>query len=163
LIGPKFIADAMLGSLARKLRVFGFDTEYYSGNSDLGLVALARRRGRLVLTSDRLLAALAESKGATSVLILGRTDGQRLQEIAMKTADLRVGLEPGPSRCAVCNGELRASSRAKLRGILPDRVVDRHRLFFSCTKCGRVYWRGGHWKKLRRLRRRLRPKESRRK
>jgi len=159
---PKFIADAMLGSLARKLRVFGFDTEYFRGTSDHDLIALARRRGRLVLTSDRLLAKLAEGEGVVTLLVRGRTDGQRLQDVAVGAALVGVRLEQGPSRCALCNGELAISTRESMRGILSDRVLARHRLFFSCVSCGHVYWRGGHWKKLRRLQGRLRPKESRR-
>ncbi|HVB95073.1 MAG TPA: Mut7-C RNAse domain-containing protein [Nitrososphaerales archaeon] len=40
---PRFIADAMLGSLARKLRIFGFDTSYFSDGRDIELEDLARK------------------------------------------------------------------------------------------------------------------------
>src|SRR5215207_8725140 len=52
---PHFLADAMLGRLARWLRVMGFDTAYDPALTDPALVALARRDGRVLLTRDRRL------------------------------------------------------------------------------------------------------------
>ncbi len=43
--GPRFVADAMLGSLARKLRIFGFDTLYFREGPDLELELHRARRG----------------------------------------------------------------------------------------------------------------------
>ena len=55
----RFVADAMLGSLARKLRALGFDTAYYKSGDDLGIITLAARSSRIILTADRSLASLA--------------------------------------------------------------------------------------------------------
>ncbi len=49
---PRFVADAMLGSLARKLRIFGFDTLYFKDGGDSELLKLAKSEGRILLTSD---------------------------------------------------------------------------------------------------------------
>ncbi|HUK74816.1 MAG TPA: Mut7-C RNAse domain-containing protein [Nitrososphaerales archaeon] len=147
---PKFAADAMLGSLARKLRIFGFDTAYFKEGDDSDLELLARRERRTVLTSDKGLFDHAEAAGLRAVLVTGATDRARLLSVFSQT-----GLSPGgagESRCAVCNGELRKITKgeASAEGA-PPKVLARHRLFYRCTSCSRLYWRGRHWARLRRL------------
>src|SRR5688572_28120635 len=52
---PRFAADAMLGRLARWLRVLGFDTSYDTELADPVLVRIANEEGRILLTRDRHL------------------------------------------------------------------------------------------------------------
>lgn len=52
---PKFVADHMLGSLARWLRMMGYDTVYNKALDDGQLAALARAESRFVLTRDKEL------------------------------------------------------------------------------------------------------------
>ena len=47
-----FVADCMLGRLAKWLRILGFDVLYFSKAEDPDLVAIARREGRVLLTRD---------------------------------------------------------------------------------------------------------------
>ena len=151
----KFFADAMLGSLARKLRALGFDASYYRSGADAGLLAAARREGRVILTSDRKLAAMAGSKGARALLMTGKTDGARVSALAAGCKAMRVPLTRGDPLCSVCGGELETLRRVDVSGKVPPSVERRHRLFFRCVDCGKMYWRGSHWKKLRSLARRL--------
>jgi uncharacterized protein with PIN domain len=152
----------MLGSLARKLRVFGFDTAYYGERhgDDAHLLAIAKGEGRSIITADEGLAARAQKTGVPVYLVHASSDSGRLHSIAILAAGRGLGLTPGESRCALCNGELDAVSRESVRDLLPGNVVSRHRLFYSCRRCRRIYWRGGHWKKLRRLRARLGAKKK---
>ena len=150
---PRFVADAMLGSLARKLRIFGFDTTYFSEGSDLELEALAEREGRVILTSDRRLFARSGGRGIRAVLVDGKTDGAKLRSVARQAGPgltLRLGAGRA-SRCAVCNGELERIGRDAAEKKIPTKVLSRHRLFYVCRSCGRHYWRGRHWDRLRRL------------
>ena len=157
--GPKFLVDGMLGSLARKLRVFGFDTLYLAGAQDEKLLDLARRQHRIIVTADGQLSARSVRKGLSCIPVRGNTDGVRLKEVLSGAERVGVSLTQGPSRCALCNGVLRKTAKGELRA-LPQGVVSRHRLFYVCGDCGQVYWRGTHWKKLRRLRARSWPKKG---
>ena len=49
----RFVADAHLGGLARRLRMTGFDTLFDNGFRDDEVEALALAEGRIVLTRDR--------------------------------------------------------------------------------------------------------------
>ena len=145
----------MLGSLAKKLRAFGFDTVYYREGGDAGLLDLAMAEGRLLLTSDRELAAHARSKAVPSILVTGTADPGRLSSMAIKASSSGIPLVPGAPRCSVCNGVLEQVPRRDASSQVPPSVWRMHRLFFRCSSCGQFYWRGSHWKKLRLLRRRL--------
>jgi uncharacterized protein with PIN domain len=151
---PKFIADAMLGSLARKLRIFGFDTAYFKEGDDAELEALARKERRVILTSDKSLFAHCHAKGLRAVLVLGRTDRARLLVVqAQAGVSMGSGIRAEmASRCAACNGELvLVGKRDAAAAKLPAKVIARHRLFYRCASCSRFYWRGRHWERLRRL------------
>lgn len=137
----------MLGSLARKLRIFGFDTEYFRGD-DRELERLARKEGRVILTADRALAQHAKSRRQRAILIEGKTDGARLTSLRKQLGPHR---PEGPGRCAVCNGELASASKAEVSARVPPSVLARHRSFYRCESCDRLYWKGGHWRRLRRL------------
>ena len=157
---PTFIADAMLGSLARKLRIFGFDTLYVDGGDDAELEALSRRERRIILTADRRLVGHAELTGVRVILVDGRTDRARLRSVLR-----RAGVSPSmlgaraASRCAVCNGELATIARREAAEGVPPKVFARHRLFFRCASCCRLYWRGKHWDRLRSLSNSLKTKD----
>ena len=147
----------MLGSLARKLRIFGFDTLYFREGKDSELKALARRQGRTILTSDSDLFRSSIGGGLNAFLIVGRTDRARLLSLQKQTGMALARKGPGrASRCAVCNGELSVVSKSQISNEdVPPKVLERHRLFFQCRSCSRLYWRGSHWKRLRPLSRAL--------
>jgi uncharacterized protein len=157
-VSTRFIADAMLGSLARKLRALGFDTTYYKAGDDSGMLDLAARENRVVLTSDKLLASRALSRKQRAFLLTGKSDGERVREISDAAMSSGVYLRRGMPLCSLCGGNLETLRRKDISGAVPPSVERRHRLFFRCTACGQIYWRGSHWKKLRSLARQLRVK-----
>ena len=151
---PRFVADAMLGSLARKLRIFGFDTLYFSEGIDAELLTVSRRGRRVLLTADKGLFARAQNLSTRAILVEGKTDRARLISV-MRMAELGAvpsSVRSRKSRCAACNGELeRLSTGDAAQAMIPSKVLSRHRLFYRCESCSRIYWRGGHWGRLRRL------------
>jgi uncharacterized protein len=154
----RFVADAMLGSLSRKLRALGFDTSYYKSGEDSGIIRLANKDARVILTSDLSLAEFASSRGLKVFLVEGKNDGERISSIARNAAASRARLVRGQALCSLCSGELLILRRADVQGKVPPSVSIRHRLFYRCMNCGHYYWHGSHWKKLRSLSRRLEQK-----
>jgi uncharacterized protein with PIN domain len=137
---PIFLCDAMLGSLARWLRFFGFDTVFHRpGPEDAALAAQARTEGRWLLTRDRALAAV----GPRTVLVRSE-----LLEDQLVETFARLGLQPRPTldqaRCGECNGELEEASRERVAHDVPPYVLATAPRFRRCARCGRVYWPGSH-------------------
>ena len=151
----RFLVDAMLGSLARKLRAFGFDATYYRAGDDAGLLRLSLREDRIILTADRSLGVRADAKGIRAIVLVGDSDRERLSSLAHRAPAAGVSLVRGDPLCSLCGGELRTVKRIEISGRVPPSVRRRHRLFFLCESCGQIYWRGSHWKRLMSLARRL--------
>lgn len=147
---PRFICDAMLGSLARWLRFFGYDCTF-SEAEDGEILLASRRQGRWLLTRDGELAA----RGQRSVHIRSRGLEDQIAEVFE-----RLGLEPEPTldsaRCGACNGELRGLSRDQASALVPPFVARTVSRFRRCTSCGRVYWRGSHTDRILATMRRIR-------
>ena len=69
-----FVVDGMLGSLARKLRMFGFDTLYYNDADDDRLIEVGKQENRVILTCDKMLFQRAINIGLDSILLVGSND-----------------------------------------------------------------------------------------
>ena len=142
---PRFLADTHLGALARRLRLLGFDTRIAGPGPDAGIAACAEREDRIVLSRDRgLLMHRRIRRGR--LIRAGRTDAQ-LREVVLRFG-LRGAMRPF-TRCLECNAPLQAIDREAVFADLPPRVRSRQSTFTRCTGCGRVYWPGTHWERLR--------------
>ncbi len=142
---PRFIADAMLGDLARWLRMLGYDTVYARDLPDPVIVEKAAREKRILLTRDRGLYIRARKKGVP-VIPIDTTDIAERIAIVARRIGISLDLDPDNSRCPLCNAPLRRALRSEVRGRVPRRVYEERREFWICTGCGQVYWRGRHWR-----------------
>jgi uncharacterized protein with PIN domain len=143
--GPRFVADAMLGRLARWLRVLGYDTVYDATIHDPELVRLADAEARMLLTRDRHL--LRELRPRWSFEV--RQDDPLLQlQALVETLDL----QPPPelfTRCLLCNALLLPVPDAVAAPLLPPGVVGMPGGVRQCPTCGRLYWGGSHVRRMR--------------
>jgi len=136
---PCFLADAMLGRLARWLRILGYDTRYLRDVTDDEVISWARAEGRMILTRDR---ELSRRRGVNALLITStRLTEQLRQVIATLSLDVRHPFR----RCVVCNVALEEMSREQARPFVPLYVYRTQEDFGRCPACGRIYWRGTHW------------------
>jgi uncharacterized protein with PIN domain len=140
----RFVADVHLGTLARHLRLLGFDTAWRNDLSDEAIINLALDEQRTVLTRDK---GILKNGRVTHGYWLRATDPSAQLDELVRALDLAGSLHPY-SRCMECNGELELVSRSKVARHVPLRVFLTHRRFFRCGNCRRVYWPGSHQKRL---------------
>ena len=139
----KFVADVMLGRLARFMRFAGYDVEYdrYANDDDL----FHRCRYRILLTRDRELATRAAKRKVYFVQTTGAEN--QLEEIR-KTFPLQTHDSP---RCLLCNYPIRKVKKATVRHLVPPFVFRSQSDFFRCKRCGKIYWKGTHFERLSRM------------
>ncbi|MGC8780697.1 MAG: Mut7-C RNAse domain-containing protein [Anaerolineae bacterium] len=135
---PRVIVDAMLGRLAKWLRLAGYDALYWRDGSDEELIAAAQAQGRVIITRDRQLAG---RRGVHAVLVAAEALDDQIAE-----ARALLGGHPEPfTRCPECNGPLQELAHADARELVPPYVWHTQTAFRRCQGCGRVYWKGSHW------------------
>jgi len=129
---PRFVADHMLGSLARWLRMMGYDTVYDKSLDDKQLAELARAESRFLLTRDR---ELAKEPGA---LLLEQDD----LDSQLKVAGEKFGLKYNESliRCSTCNGDLVQLPKEEAKSAVPEGAYAGNDRFWKCSRCGKVFW-----------------------
>ena len=144
----KFIADAMLGKLAKKLRLLGHDTFYSSSITDNKIIIIAKNQKRILLTKDRLLVQLAQKNEIETVTISYEDELEQFRQIKEKVGLGRFVIEGRSSRCTSCNGKLLLTKNEKIIGKIPDRITSNFTEFWECEECKKIYWEGTHIKNL---------------
>jgi uncharacterized protein with PIN domain len=143
----KFIADHMLGTLAKWLRLLGYDTLYPKNLKDVDLVEMARKEGRVLLTRDKEIPKRKISRDVKIILISQEDLQMQLTEVFTS-----IGLKPDPEkilmRCSVCNAAIKPISKIEAQDHIPEGVLECHEKFWECPDCSRYYWEGTHWKKI---------------
>lgn len=138
----RFIADHMLGSLARWLRFLGFDTAYPDVLSDKALAELAVKEKRILLTRDR---ELASKKGISALFIQSTDINEQLGQVIV-AYDLEIKNEL--SRCSLCNTTLISVNKEQVKDKVPERVYEIQNEFWECIQCQKYYWPGTHYKNI---------------
>lgn len=136
----RFLADAMLGRMARWLRALGFDTRFDPAIDDPQLVALADAEGRILLTRDRHL--ITYLRPAQSVLVTYDAPLEQLRQVIdeCQLAAPRALF----TRCLVCNTLLRDATEVEATALRPAQARTLPGPVTRCPTCGRVYWPGSH-------------------
>jgi len=141
----RFLADAMLGRLARWLRVIGADTlQLPTDAPDVALVARARDDGRVLLTRDRHL--LRELRPHRELAIQSVVPLVQLGEVIRAFAIHR----PGEllTRCLLDNTLLVEMTPAEIVEQVPPNSRELTGPMRRCPTCGRAYWRGSHVRRM---------------
>lgn len=142
---PRFVLDAHLGTLARRLRLLGLDSVYRNDFSDPQLVEVSVSEGRLLLTRD---VGILKHGAVTHGYFVRATDPRAQTLEVLRRFDLFSSLAPF-RRCLRCNGVLNPVSKGEVRHRIPPRTIRYYDEFRMCSDCGRVYWKGSHYTRMR--------------
>jgi uncharacterized protein with PIN domain len=140
---PRFSADEMLGSLARWLRLMGYDTWYERDSTDTEILRRATLDERVLLTRDKKLAERAKEQG---LYIQGRDQDDQIRQVALA---FDLVFDERLSRCTACNGELMPVGKEEASEGVPEGALRSNEQFFRCRSCGKYYWKGSHWTNIR--------------
>ncbi len=142
----RFVLDVHLGTLARKLRLLGFDCDYRNNRDDPELAEISSNQKRVLLTRDR---GLLKRKIVTRGMIIRNDDPQKQLAEVLDRLDIRDQISPF-SRCPACNGLLAALPRTgplfeELKSHIPPGILKRYAEFSYCRSCRKVFWKGSHY------------------
>jgi len=143
----KFIVDTNVGKLARWLRMMGYDTLFINPIDDDGLIRIALKEKRVLLTKDTqiLLRRVATSGKLKVLLIEGDDPKEQLRQVARA---MKLDQDRKFTRCLECNEPLVRRRKEEVRDLVPPYVFQTQSQYFQCPACHRVYWRGTHWQRM---------------
>lgn len=137
----KFIADAMLGRLAKWMRAIGCDVAYSRKIEDGELVNRAVREGRLILTRDTLLIRRRKAKG-NFFFVEGDSYKDQLKQVTEQFS-----IDPYQdllTRCIECNIPLEEVDKEQIMDAVPAYVYTTQDSFRRCPGCRKIYWPATH-------------------
>ena len=137
MLPTRFVTNAALELLARRLRVLGYDVASHAGARLEELFAAAARDGRTVLTTS------ARHPRRFAAVPVVRAVGRPADAVRAIAAAHAPAGAPW-SRCPACNHVLRAAAAVEARGEVPGRVLREAGPLRHCPGCGRWYWPGSH-------------------
>ncbi|MCO6009204.1 Mut7-C ubiquitin/RNAse domain-containing protein [Actinoallomurus purpureus] len=139
---PRFTLDVHLGTLARRLRLVGVDTDYHNDIDDDALIELANDGGRVLLTQDRGL--LRRRSLWFGAYVRGARPEEQFRDVLDRFAP---PLAPW-TRCTACNGVLAPVGKETIEHLLQPGTRRSYDSYARCGSCGRLYWKGAHHRRL---------------
>jgi len=136
----KFIADIMLGKLAKWLRIVGIDVIYSNKMNDEELIKISLNTDRILLTRDR---KLSEDKRLKKIIMI---ENEHIEE-QFKEFFEKTKISPSKlfSRCLICNEPLQiVEDKRMIKDKVPKYTYLTNDVFSICQKCGKIYWKGTH-------------------
>ena len=140
----KFLADCMLGTLSRWLRILGYDAEYSRRPVNREIMQQALTDDRQVLTRNTRLHAGAVEDIGRICTIKSNDPVLQVREVIVHY-HLTISMSAHLTRCLVCNTRLVKTSPLLLASMVPEYILTTRKIFLSCPRCQKVYWRGSHY------------------
>ena len=138
----------MLGKIAKKLRLLGFDSLYSSNIDDDELLRIAKKENRVLITKDVALLAKATKQQIPTIPITKNQEIDQLCQINEKVNLNKLVISGSISRCSICNDELRLIEKNDVLGKVPASVYEKMKEFWICMNCKKIYWEGTHIRNL---------------
>lgn len=143
-----FFLDAMLGNIAKKLRLLGYDSKYYVEINDNDLLNMAKIENRIIVSKDKMLIHRSEKRGIKSILITKEDEIGQFLEI-IRHENLKISQINGDTaRCPKCNSETKEIEKNIIKEKIPERIFTINERFWICESCNQIYWEGTHIRNL---------------
>jgi uncharacterized protein len=138
--GVRFIADVMLGRLAKWLRVMGYDTHYPQPSYKEGLIGCGAGEGRLLLSRNKRIIERYQH----SLLIVAEDVRTQLKEMS-DNGCLPLDRSRWFTRCLICNMPFKKISLEDARAYIPEYILSQNSdVIHFCPSCKRYFWPGSH-------------------
>ena len=142
----KYLCDQMLGTLAKWLRIYGFDTFYPEGSSDDSeLLDICKKENRVLITRDKSLIIRARRENIKTIEVSSIDINNQIKTVI---SDEIINSENVLSRCILCNGLVDEIKKNDVKGKIPKNSFDSNDKFWYCKKCDKIYWKGSHFKNM---------------
>lgn len=129
---PCFCVDAMLGNIARRLRILGFDTIYPCSEP---------------LPECWFVTARLRSDFPGTIRIIDR-ELKKALKVILEEAEMRPQAHNILSRCVICNQKVEPALPEEVISLVPEAIGRCYSKFTKCEKCGRIYWKGSHYSRI---------------
>lgn len=136
-----FFVDEMIVGLARWLRILGFDT--------IGIHSYKKEEMNNLLTSRYFITAskaLSGMERSKKIFIRFDSISEQLNYLDNKL-DIFKKIK-FLSRCLLCNSKILPIKKSEIIDDVAERVIKNFDNFYHCPKCNKIYWQGGHVKRL---------------
>lgn len=136
----------MLGSLAKWLRIFGYDTFYPDKTmNDEAVLNIAKNQKRLLISRDKEL-LIRGKKLLLDILEIKTTD----LDVQIAQVFSRLPIDHGQvlTRCTLCNTPLFSVQKKDAEHHVPPKVFESRDQFWYCSVCNKYYWMGTHYENI---------------
>ncbi|MFD2512344.1 Mut7-C RNAse domain-containing protein [Pontibacter locisalis] len=140
----RFVLDVHLGTLAKSLRMLGFDCYYRRDLSDKRIAEIAQEEQRIVLTRD--VGLLKQKTIERGYWLRSQQTEEQLNEV-MQRYNLLDELDP-LTRCLVCNTFIKQVEKQEILNKVPPKTRLYFEEFYQCPSCEKVYWKGSHYERM---------------
>jgi len=138
----------MLGNIARKLRLLGYDTRYFSDISDEKLIKNAKDEGRIIISRDEDLIKKSQKLGIKSIYLTKIDEIEQFCEIISNVKLDISQINGDTARCPICNSITENIDKSYIKDKVQEKVYDSNEQFWICKSCNKLYWEGTHIKNL---------------
>lgn len=139
----KFLCDQMLGTLAKWMRIYGFDTFY--ANREMGdkeLIYICRNENRILISRDKTLIKWAIRENLETIEIKTTDINEQIRKVL---SNRQIDSKKFLSRCLLCNDLVYEIDKDEIKTKIPKKVYDNNEKFWFCKKCDKIYWKGSHF------------------
>ncbi len=146
LFEKSFIVDAMLGKLAKYLRILGYDTLYSQSLKDSEIITICVNTNRTVVTRDRELCYKAWKNKCECIYFSKPQKVSILLAFMSFILGIPLEFDPNNTRCPLCNEKLVTLSQNEIK----KTGLSKYSTVYRCPSCNNLYWKGSHWRGIKR-------------